>query len=143
MIVAAGLGTRLRPLTDLRPKPALPVRGLPLVAYHLALLARHGVSQVVINASLFVVIPYLTGMLSEVDVDGSLVSRSVVVTFLGAGVGTVLAGSAFSELGSMRFAYAMCASVIAAAPFVWIALRSATAHEAREMRGGALPARAN
>jgi len=49
MIVAAGLGTRLRPLTDLRPKPALPVRGLPLVAYPLALLARHGVTQVVIN----------------------------------------------------------------------------------------------
>ena len=49
MIVAAGLGTRLRPLTDLRPKPALPVRGLPLVAYHLALLARHGVREVVIN----------------------------------------------------------------------------------------------
>jgi mannose-1-phosphate guanylyltransferase len=49
MIVAAGRGTRLRPLTDLRPKPALPVRGLPLVAYQLALLARHGVTQVVIN----------------------------------------------------------------------------------------------
>ena len=49
MIVAAGRGTRLRPLSDLRPKPALPVRGLPLVAYHLALLARHGVTEVVIN----------------------------------------------------------------------------------------------
>jgi NDP-sugar pyrophosphorylase family protein len=49
MIVAAGLGTRLRPLTTLRPKPALPVRGLPLVAYTLALLRRHGVSEVVIN----------------------------------------------------------------------------------------------
>jgi mannose-1-phosphate guanylyltransferase len=49
MIVAAGLGTRLRPLTELRPKPALPVRGLPLVAYQLALLARHGVTEVVIN----------------------------------------------------------------------------------------------
>ena len=50
MIVAAGLGTRLRPLTELRPKPALPVRGIPLIAYTLALLARHGVTQVIINA---------------------------------------------------------------------------------------------
>jgi NDP-sugar pyrophosphorylase family protein len=49
MIVAAGLGTRLLPLTSLRPKPALPVRGIPLVAYPLALLARHGVDEVVIN----------------------------------------------------------------------------------------------
>jgi NDP-sugar pyrophosphorylase family protein len=49
MIVAAGLGTRLRPLTELRPKPALPVRGVPLIGYSLALLARHGVSEVVVN----------------------------------------------------------------------------------------------
>ena len=49
MIVAAGLGTRLRPLSELRPKPALPVRGIPLIAYMLALLSRHGVSEVVIN----------------------------------------------------------------------------------------------
>lgn len=49
MIVAAGLGTRVRPLTWLRPKPALPVRGLPLVAYNLALLARHGVREVILN----------------------------------------------------------------------------------------------
>ncbi len=49
MIVAAGLGTRLRPLTELRPKPALPVRGIPLIAYTLALLARHGVTEIIIN----------------------------------------------------------------------------------------------
>jgi mannose-1-phosphate guanylyltransferase len=49
MIVAAGRGTRLAPLTELRPKPAMPVRGVPLVAYTLALLARHGVSETVIN----------------------------------------------------------------------------------------------
>jgi len=49
MIVAAGLGTRVRPLTRLLPKPALPVRGLPLVAYNLALLARHGVREVILN----------------------------------------------------------------------------------------------
>ena len=49
MIVAAGLGTRLRPLTHLRAKPALPVRGLPLVAYTLALLRHHGVREAVVN----------------------------------------------------------------------------------------------
>jgi len=49
MILAAGLGTRMRPLSELRPKPAMPVRGLPLVAYSLALLARHGVREVAIN----------------------------------------------------------------------------------------------
>jgi len=49
MIVAAGLGTRMRPLSWLRPKPALPVRGLPLVAYPLAWLARHGVDEVILN----------------------------------------------------------------------------------------------
>lgn len=49
MIVAAGRGTRLQPLTELRPKPTLPVRGLPQIAYTLALLAHHGVSEVVVN----------------------------------------------------------------------------------------------
>ncbi len=49
MIVAAGLGTRLRPLSELRPKPAVPVRGLPLVAYPLALLAHAGVTEVMLN----------------------------------------------------------------------------------------------
>jgi NDP-sugar pyrophosphorylase family protein len=49
MIVAAGLGKRLRPLSSLRPKPAVPVRGLPLLAYPLALLAHAGVREVVVN----------------------------------------------------------------------------------------------
>jgi mannose-1-phosphate guanylyltransferase len=49
MIVAAGLGTRLRPLTDWLPKPAIPVRGVPLIAYQLALLAHYGVREVIVN----------------------------------------------------------------------------------------------
>jgi len=49
MIVAAGLGTRLRPLSELRPKPAVPVRGIPLVAYPLALLDHAGVREVTLN----------------------------------------------------------------------------------------------
>jgi NDP-sugar pyrophosphorylase family protein len=50
MIVAAGYGTRMQALSVLRPKPAVPVRGIPLVAYNLELLAHHGVSEVIINA---------------------------------------------------------------------------------------------
>lgn len=49
MILAAGLGTRLRPLTDLRAKPALPVRGIPLIAHLLQLLSHHGVSEIIVN----------------------------------------------------------------------------------------------
>ena len=50
MIVAAGLGTRLRSLTALRPKPAVPVSGVPLIAYALGWLRAHGVTEVMINA---------------------------------------------------------------------------------------------
>lgn len=49
MILAAGLGTRMRPLSELRPKPVLPVRGIPLLAWPLAWLAHHGVREVVLN----------------------------------------------------------------------------------------------
>lgn len=49
MILAAGLGTRMRPFSELLPKPVLPVLGLPLVAWPLAWLARHGVTEVVLN----------------------------------------------------------------------------------------------
>ncbi len=49
MILAAGLGTRMRPLTDERAKPAMPVRGRPVVSLLLELLARQGVREVLIN----------------------------------------------------------------------------------------------
>ena len=49
MILAAGSGTRLRPLTLKIPKVLLPVRGVPLLEYQLAWLKSHGISQVAIN----------------------------------------------------------------------------------------------
>lgn len=101
------------------------------------------VSQTLLNAALFVVIPFLTGMLSEVDVDGSLVSRTVVVTFIGAGVGTVIAGGQFNDLGGVRFAYAMCAGILAATPFIWYALKAAAAHESSVSRAGLVPSSAH
>ena len=49
MILAAGRGKRLRPHTDTLPKPLLPVRGKPLIEYHLEALAAAGFREIVIN----------------------------------------------------------------------------------------------
>lgn len=49
MILAAGRGERLRPLTDTLPKPLVPVLGKPLIVYHIERLAGIGVKDIVIN----------------------------------------------------------------------------------------------
>lgn len=49
MILAAGRGERMRPLTDHTPKPLLPVGGKPLIVWHLERLAAAGFAEVVIN----------------------------------------------------------------------------------------------
>lgn len=51
MILAAGRGERMRPLTDRKPKPLLEVRGKPLIVYHLEALRRAGFDDIVINLS--------------------------------------------------------------------------------------------
>jgi len=51
MILAAGLGKRMLPLTEHTPKPLLPVAGKPLISHHLEHLQRAGFKQVVINTA--------------------------------------------------------------------------------------------
>lgn len=51
LILAAGRGERMRPLTDRTPKPLLSVRGKPLIEWHLEALATAGVRDVVINTA--------------------------------------------------------------------------------------------
>ena len=51
LILAAGRGERMRPLSDHTPKPLLPVHGKPLIEWHLEALARAGVREVVINTA--------------------------------------------------------------------------------------------
>jgi NDP-sugar pyrophosphorylase family protein len=49
MILAAGQGTRLRPLTDTQPKALVPVAGRPMIEYSLLLLRHYGIRDIVIN----------------------------------------------------------------------------------------------
>lgn len=71
MILAAGRGERMRPLTDLSPKPLLPVGEKPLIVWHLERLARAGIEEVVINTA------YLGEQLAEVLGDGSTYGLSI------------------------------------------------------------------
>ena len=65
MILAAGRGERMRPLTDSLPKPLLPVAGKPLIVHHIERLARSGIRQLVINHA------HLGGMIEAYLGDGS------------------------------------------------------------------------
>jgi MurNAc alpha-1-phosphate uridylyltransferase len=51
IVLAAGRGQRLRPITDTTPKPLVPVGGKPLIVYHLEALLKVGIRDVVINLS--------------------------------------------------------------------------------------------
>lgn len=51
MVLAAGYGTRLKPLTDRVPKPLVPVAGKPMIQYALEKLQAYGIKEVVINVS--------------------------------------------------------------------------------------------
>ena len=51
MILAAGRGERMRPLTDTVPKPLLPVGGKPLIVWHVAKLQAAGFGEIVVNCS--------------------------------------------------------------------------------------------
>jgi NDP-sugar pyrophosphorylase family protein len=85
MILAAGLGTRMRPLTLKRSKPVLPVLNRPLLHWTLEMLASHGVTEVMIN------LHYLPRTVRAAVGDGSRfgvkVSYSVEPEILGTGGG--------------------------------------------------------
>jgi len=65
MILAAGRGERMRPLTDTVPKPLIPVAGKPLIVYHLERLAAAGFREIVINHA------HLGGQIEKALGDGS------------------------------------------------------------------------
>jgi MurNAc alpha-1-phosphate uridylyltransferase len=72
MILAAGRGERLRPMTDTTPKPLLRVRGRPLIERHVLGLARAGIQRIVINLA------WLGSQISEYLGDGARYGVSIV-----------------------------------------------------------------
>jgi NDP-sugar pyrophosphorylase family protein len=74
MILAAGFGTRLRPLTNTVPKALVPVAGRPLVEYSLLLLKAYGIEDIVIN------LHHLGGKIREALGDGSAYGLRITYT---------------------------------------------------------------
>lgn len=71
MILAAGRGERMRPLTDLTPKPLLEAGGKPLIVWHIERLARAGFTELVINHA------HLGAQIEEYLGDGSRFGVSI------------------------------------------------------------------
>ncbi|MEH6549170.1 MAG: nucleotidyltransferase family protein [Pseudomonadales bacterium] len=75
MILAAGRGERMRPLTDTLPKPLLEAGGKPLLAYHIEKLVACGVSSIVINVA------WLADCIEKYVGDGSRFGVPVVLSY--------------------------------------------------------------
>ena len=71
MVMAAGLGTRLRPLTDFLPKPMVPIANRPVLHHLLNLLPRHDVREVGVNIHAF------PDMIQRYFGDGSALDMSI------------------------------------------------------------------
>jgi NDP-sugar pyrophosphorylase family protein len=85
LVLTAGLGTRLRPLTDVRAKPAIPVAGRPMILRILDWLAANGVADVVLNLHH---LPHtLTGLVGDGAEAGVRVRYSWEPRVLGSGGG--------------------------------------------------------
>lgn len=65
MILAAGRGERMRPLTDHTPKPLLKVNGKPLIVWHIERLVAAGITELIINHA------WLGGQIEQALADGS------------------------------------------------------------------------
>ncbi len=85
MILAAGLGTRMRPLTDVTPKPLLPLAGTPLLDRVAGLAKAEGATRIVVNAH-----HHADRVEAHAQKAGYLVSREETLLDTGGGVKAAL-----------------------------------------------------
>lgn len=96
MILAAGKGTRVRPLTNLTPKPMLPILDVPVLELTILKLKAHGFNEIVINTS------YLSEQIEEYFQDGSRLGVSISYSFEGEIIDGVRYGEAIGSAAGMR-----------------------------------------
>jgi mannose-1-phosphate guanylyltransferase len=96
MILAAGKGTRVRPLTYTIPKPMIPILGKPLIAFLIELLRQHRFDQIMINTS------HLANEIERYIGDGQLFGVDVAYSFEGRIVDGDLLAEPLGTAGGMR-----------------------------------------
>ena len=96
MILAAGKGTRVRPITYTIPKPLIPILQKPVMEFLLELLRQHGFDQVVVNVS------HLANEIESYFRDGQRFGVQIAYSFEGRIVDGQLVGEALGSAGGMR-----------------------------------------
>lgn len=96
MILAAGKGTRVRPITYTIPKPLIPILQKPVMEFLLELLRQHGFDQVVVNVS------HLANEIEGYFRDGQRFGVEIAYSFEGRIVDGQLVGEALGSAGGMR-----------------------------------------
>ncbi len=96
MILAAGKGTRLRPITYTIPKPMIPILQKPVMEFLLELLRQHGFDQIMVNVS------HLAEEIENYFRDGQRFGVQIAYSFEGRIVDGALIGEAIGSAGGMR-----------------------------------------
>lgn len=96
MILAAGKGTRVRPITYTMPKPMMPILQKPVMEFLLELLRQHGFDQIMVNVS------HLADEIESYFRDGQHFGVQIAYSFEGRIVDGALVGEAIGSAGGMR-----------------------------------------
>jgi len=96
MILAAGKGTRVRPITYTTPKPMMPILQKPVMEFLLELLRQHGFDQIMVNVS------HLAEEIESYFRDGQRFGVQIAYSFEGRIVDGTLVGEAVGSAGGMR-----------------------------------------
>lgn len=96
MILAAGKGTRVRPITYTTPKPMMPILQKPVMEFLLELLRQHGFDQIMVNVS------HLAEEIESYFRDGQRFGVQIAYSFEGRIIDGTLVGEAVGSAGGMR-----------------------------------------